>query len=152
MWTHLESISKKFCGHICKAFLRNSWRAHHKLASSTASYKRQVDLCCCDAEFEVKDQVVVHVLFEHLPTSEYGKLWSIQDSQQNNAYVLDLSNNMGISNIFKIEDLALYRGHVDASCNVAAAHLPLAANICNEIEAIVNTNIVSIKVMKTKGT
>lgn len=93
---------------------------------------------------------MVGVWTEGFPISKYKKLqyWSVGPYEfkkiNSKAYILDQPDNIGISNIFKMEDLSRYWGSINAASeNVAAARLPPASNVRNEIEDIVDTNTVS---------
>jgi hypothetical protein len=95
---------------------------HLKIASSNKGYNNQVDLHCRHAKFEAGDQVMVHIWLGGFPTSKYKKLqyrnmgpYKILQKMSSNASVLDLPEDIGTSNIFNIEDLTLYLGHIDTS-------------------------------------
>lgn len=90
---------------------------HLKIASSNKGYNNRVDLCCQHAKFEAGDQV--HIWLGGFPTSKYKKLqyrnMGSYKKISSNASVLDLPEDIGTSNIFNIEDLTLYLGHIDTS-------------------------------------
>ena len=63
-----------------------------------------------------------------------------------NAYVLDFLENMGISNIFNIEELTLCSNPKDVTTNGDPnVHLPPTPHLKEEIEDVIDHQIVSTK-------
>ena len=97
--------------------------------------------------------VIVRIKPEHYPKGAYKKFHSrsvcpckVLKKISSNAYVLDLPNNMGISNVFNVEDLTLYHGYDDdESANATIVRLPLAPRLNKKIEDIVNHQDVSTR-------
>lgn len=65
---------------------------------------------------------MIHINLEHFPKGAYKKLYSkntspyrIMKKINSNAYLLKLLDDMGISNMFNVEDFTLYKGHYDDS-------------------------------------
>ena len=121
----------------------------HKISASNAKYKTQADLHRKNTEYEVGDQVMVRIRPERFPNGKYKKLqyrrvgpYTISHKINSNAYVLDLPADMGISNIFNVEDLTIYHGHSDPTKSIPPLRLPPASNVRDEIDDIVDTTIV----------
>ncbi|WOH12617.1 hypothetical protein DCAR_0832123 [Daucus carota subsp. sativus] len=124
----------------------------HKISASNAKYKTQADLHRKNTEYEVGDQVMVRIRPERFPNGKYKKLqyrrvgpYTISHKINSNAYVLDLPADMGISNIFNVEDLTIYHGHSDPTKSIPPLRLPPASNVRDEIDDIVDTTIVSTR-------
>ncbi|KAF7144488.1 hypothetical protein RHSIM_Rhsim04G0004700 [Rhododendron simsii] len=124
-----------------------------KIAISNESYKQRADLRRRFAEFDEGDMVMVRVKPERYPKGVYKKLHSksagpfkVLKKISSNAYVLELPDDMGISNVFNIEDLTRYSGHVEDS-NRADPMASLPASKCfeDEIEDVVDHQIVSTR-------
>lgn len=122
-----------------------------KIAISNEGYKQHADLWRRFAEFDEGDMVMVRIKPERYPKGVYKKLHSknagpfkVLKKISSNAYVLELPNDMRISNVFNIEDLTRYSGHAKNS-NWAdpVASLPAPKSFQDEIEDVVDHQIVS---------
>ncbi|KAH7528984.1 hypothetical protein FEM48_Zijuj05G0135400 [Ziziphus jujuba var. spinosa] len=103
-----------------------------KIALSNESYKAHADLKRKFAEFNEGDMVMVRIRPERFPRGTYKKLHS--------------RNDMGISNVFNIEDLSSYEGHEnDTARGSKAASLPSTFRLKEEIEDVVDHQIVSTR-------
>ena len=97
--------------------------------------------------------VMVLIRPERYPKGKYKKLHSKNVGPQrvlkkisSNAYVLDLPKNMGISNIFNIEDLTLCSNPEDVITNGGPnARLSPAPRLKAKIEDVIDHQIVSTK-------
>lgn len=105
-----------------------------KIALSNEEYKAHANVRRHYANFEERDMVMVHIRPERFPKGTYKKLYSnnagpykIVKKISSNAYVLELPSNMGISNVFNVEDLTMYLGHSNHEDeDQAIVHLPPA--------------------------
>lgn len=120
-----------------------------KIAASHENYKSYADLRRKFAEYKEGDMVMVRVRPERFPKGENKKLhfrragpYKVHKKISSNAYVLDIPEDMGISNIFNIEDLSSYDGHDDDTKETEAT-FPLRPRIREEIEDVIDHEIVS---------
>ena len=148
---HLPNIARSsvevdaFAKHICD--IHDEIR--RRIAMSNESYKTHADLRRWLVEFEGGDMVNVRIKLEHYPKGTYKKFHSrsvgpykVLKKISSNAYVLDLPNNMGISNVFNVEDLTLYHGHDDdESTDATIVRLPPAPRLNEKIEDIFDQEV-----------
>ncbi|KAF8390901.1 hypothetical protein HHK36_023200 [Tetracentron sinense] len=112
--------------------------ARWKIALSNESYEAQADLRRKFTKFNEGDMVMVRIrpelgAYKKLHSKSAG-LYKVLKKISSNSYVLDLLEDMGISNVFNIEDLTLYPGHVDyTSHDVPIARLPPVPCLKEEI-------------------
>nr|XP_027107408.1 uncharacterized protein LOC113727444 [Coffea arabica] len=122
-----------------------------QIAISNEWYKTHADFKKKFAEFEEGDEVMVHIRPERYPKGVYKKLHSrsagpfkVLKKISSNAYVLELPKDMGISNVFNIEDLTAYDGHFDDSADrTSKATLPTPTCLCEAMEDVLDHQIVS---------
>lgn len=122
-----------------------------KITLSNENYKAHADLKRKFAELSEGNTVKVHIRPKRFPRKTYKKLHSrntrpykILKKISSNAHILNISTDMGISNIFNMEDLNPYAGHEnDSPSGRNEANLPPSCQLREEIEDIVGHQIVS---------
>ena len=97
------------------------------------------------AEFEEGNMAMVQIKLERYPKGANKKLhlrsigpYKVLKKTSSNNCVLDLPKDMGISNVFNVEDLTMYHGHDDDESVDATVQLPQAPRLKEEIEDIVD--------------
>ncbi|GFS36272.1 NAD(P)-binding Rossmann-fold superfamily protein [Actinidia rufa] len=141
--------AEAFSKHICD--IHDDVR--RKIVISNESYKRHADLRRRFAEFVEGDMVMIRVKPERYPKGVYKKLHSrnvgpfkVVKKISSNAYLLDLPEDMGISNVFNIEDLNRYTGHIgNHVVTDLYASLPPSKHLKEAIEDLVDHQIVSTR-------
>ena len=126
------------------------WR---KIALNNENYKAHATLKRKFDDFNEGDMIIVRIRLEWYPKCANKKLhlknvgpYKVLKKISSNAYVLDLLENMGISNIFNIKDLTLYSNPEDTTTNDGPnARLPSAPRLKEEIEDVIDHQIVSTR-------
>lgn len=123
---------------------------HRNTSRINAGHKNDAAYCGQHAEFETEDQVVVHIRCEHILDEKNMKLqnqklgpYKVLHKINSNIYVLDVPENMGITNIFNRKDLS-QENTKDSLVNIDATYI-FPSYPQNEIEDIVDTKIVSTR-------
>ena len=128
-------------------------KVQRKIALSNKNYKAHVDLKRKFSDFKEEDMVLVRIRPKRYPKDTYMELHSknvgpykVLKKISSNAYVFYLLENMGISNIFNIEDHTLCSNPKDFTTNGGPnAHLPLTPHLKEEIEDVIDYQIVSTR-------
>jgi hypothetical protein len=154
--SYLRDLDKnKFRSIGAKDFAAKMQKLHDQikkqLQKSINEYKCRVDEHRRKLQFEVGDQVISHLRKERFPKGTYNKLklknigpCKILRRFGENAYELELPEDVGISPIFNIADLYLYRGDgVERSKNQRRIqwekHMPVAEKL--QMEKIIDQRI-----------
>ena len=79
---------------------------------SNAKYKEHVDIHWREKVFKEGDDVMIYLHKWRLPTGSHGKLtpkkirpYKILKKINDNAYIIDISNTIGISKTFNVADI-----------------------------------------------
>lgn len=119
-------------------------------AMINAGYKKDADDSSQNAEFEAEYKVLVHVRPENILDEENMKLqkrkigpYKVLHKMKSNIYVLDLPDNIGISNIFNSIDLS-QESTIESSVYLDTGYLS-PSYLHTEIEDIVDTKIISTR-------
>ncbi|KAK1373260.1 hypothetical protein POM88_029453 [Heracleum sosnowskyi] len=125
-------------------------KVHHNTSIISAENKNDADYCGQNAKFEAEDQVLVHIRREHILDEKNMNLqnqklgpYKVLHKINSNIYVLDLPDNMGITNIFKSIDLS-QENTISSSDNMDTTYLS-PSYLHNKIEDIVDTKIISTR-------
>lgn len=123
---------------------------HRNTSRINAGYKNDANYCGQHAKFKAEDQVLVHIRREHILDEKNMKLqnqklgpYKVLHKINSNIYVLDLPDNMGITNIFKSIDLS-QETTINSSVNIDTTYLS-PTYVHSEIEDIVDTKIISTR-------
>ncbi|XP_074353184.1 E3 ubiquitin-protein ligase ORTHRUS 2-like isoform X2 [Apium graveolens] len=155
--TYNEALRVSFEeGYPVRVVRYSSWKildqaeVHHNTSRINAGHKNDADYCGQHAIFEAEDQVLVHIRCEHILDEKNLKLqnqklgpYKVLHKINSNMYVLDLPDNMGITNIFDSKDLS-QESTKNSLVNIDATYL-FPSYPHNEIEDIVDTKIVSTR-------
>ena len=123
-----------------------------KIALSNEGYKAHADLRRRFVEFNAGDMVLVRIKPERYAKGVSKKLhprtagpYKVLQKISSNAYVLDLPADMGISNVFNIEDLSLYPGSNEEAAATSIVPFPRPPCPPDTIEDIVDHQLISTK-------
>ncbi|KAL3507023.1 hypothetical protein ACH5RR_032405 [Cinchona calisaya] len=125
-----------------------------KIAINNETNKCHADLKRKFAKFQEGGvEVMVHIHPERYPKGVNKKLHSISAGPfkilkkiGSNAYALELPKDMGISNVFNIEDLTSYAGHqIDPREKVTIVSLPSTTRLREKVYDILDHKLVSTR-------
>ncbi|KAL6188925.1 hypothetical protein ACLB2K_040316 [Fragaria x ananassa] len=123
-----------------------------KIALSNEGYKTHADLRRRFVEFNAGGMVLVRIKPERYAKGVSKKLhprtagpYKVLQKIRSNAYVLDLPADMGISNVFNIEDLSLYPGSNEEAAATSIVPFPRTSCPPDTIEDIVDHQLISTK-------
>ena len=130
------------------------------LSLSTESYAASVNARRKDKQFNSCDMVLVHLKPERFPSGSFTKLhtrrvgpFRVTKKLGSNAYVIDLPSDFGISPIFNIEDITIFKGDaIDVAGSsqtkgmpTSIPKLPATTAPQDEVAAIIDHQFVSTR-------
>ena len=106
------SIAAKNMAEQCQAITEE---VREKIEKANEKYKKATDKYRREKLFEVVDQVMVYLRRECFPIGKYSKLqprkygpYQVVRKINDNAYVVQIPNDMGFSKTFNVADLSLF--------------------------------------------
>ncbi|PRQ21796.1 putative nucleotidyltransferase, Ribonuclease H [Rosa chinensis] len=137
-----------FCSHIPN--IHDDVR--RRIALSNEGYKAHADLRRRLVALNGDDMVLVRIKPERYTPGISKKLhprtagpYKVLKKISDNAYVLDVPEDMGINNVFNVEDLTLYPGHTNDTDATPIVQFPRAPCSKETIEDIVDHQIISTR-------